>query len=274
MASPRRLTHTGHAKQTPRCCPDGRHLVYAQINGARITLRYVSLEGADDRPLFAGRDDYIQQHPAWSADGRRLAFTVNEGFRNGQIGVHACDAEGLEFREFRAVITPGQNCQPAWSPDGRQLAYVALSHQLWIAAADGTSRRRLASVAGIQFWPAWSPDGRWIAFAGTHDGHTQLYRIRPDGSELTRLTRSEGLDTHPAYSPDGRRLAFASNRGGDYDIYAMPADGEGPGAAARNVTRHPARDDYPAWLPNGRELLCVSTRDGAFDIYRVPVELP
>jgi TolB protein len=262
-----RLTHTQHQKQSPIPAPDGKHVVYTRIMGAYLSLRVLPWEGGEERPLFAAREDYIQQHPCWSRDGKKLAFTVNEGLRNGQIGVHACDTDGLVCSGFRPVITPGQNCQPAWSPDGKQLAYIGLSHQLYVADASGGGRRRLASLAGIQFYPAWSPDGRWIVFAASHEGHFQLYRIHPDGAGLERLTRSDSLDSHPAYSPDGRWLAFTSNRSGDYELFVMPAGG----GEARNVSQHPARDDYPAWTPDSRALLFVSTRDGGFDLYRQAV---
>ncbi|MBM3459898.1 MAG: hypothetical protein FJX77_15360 [Armatimonadetes bacterium] len=265
-----RLTRTGHPRQTPRVSPDGKLVVFTRIAGAYLSLRRIGPEGGEELPLFPGRDDFIQQHPCWTRDGRSLAFTVNQGLRNGQLAVHACDREGESFTRFRAIVPGGQNCHPAWSPDGRQLAYVALSSQLSLVNADGSGARRLGSLAGQQFFPSWSPDGRWILFTSSHEGAYQLYRMHPDGSGLDRLSQGEGLDTHPVWSPDGKRIAFASNRTGSYDLYTMDPGG---GRVIRH-TSGDARDDYPGWSPDGRSLYFVSTRDGSFDLYRTALQSP
>ena len=63
--------------------PDGSYLVYARTIGPRITLMKVPAQGGDEQVLLPDRSgDYIQQHPVWSPDGRRFAFTANDGYRN------------------------------------------------------------------------------------------------------------------------------------------------------------------------------------------------
>lgn len=266
---PRKLTQTRHQKQTPVSCPEGE-IVYAEINGAHIRLRVIAADGSGDRLLLPERDDWIQQHPAWSPDGRRLAFTGNEGFRNGQISVYVCEVDGLRCTGVRPLITPGQNCWPAWSPDGKRLAYIGVSHQLMLADADGGNRRRPLSLAGIQFHPNWTPDGEWILFASSHAGYFQVYKIRPDGRELTRLSRGDGYESRPAVSPDGRWVAYSTRGLDGSGIVAAPIGGGEP----IRITTTEALDDYPSWSRDGSRLHFVSTRDGGFELYAVdPREL-
>src|SRR5206468_400508 len=134
---PVRLTHSYHQKQHVRFTPDGQHLVWAQTIGARITLMRVAAAGGTEQPLLEGRDDYIQQHPAWSANGKQLAFTVSDGHRTGRIGIMVCAAEGLKFSNYRPVLFGGQFSYPSWSPDGKQLALIAGNQRLMVAGADG-----------------------------------------------------------------------------------------------------------------------------------------
>src|SRR5437867_520221 len=100
-ATPVRLTHSYTTKQHLRFTPDGKHLVFARTLGAYIALVHIRAEGSEERVLFEERKDYIQEHPAWSADGKQLAFTTSDGYRTGRIGIFLCDAEGLSFSNFR-----------------------------------------------------------------------------------------------------------------------------------------------------------------------------
>src|SRR5688572_9733590 len=109
-ATATRLTSSLHHKQHLRFTPDGRHLVYARTIGPRITLMSAPRGGGAERVLFPDRrDDFMQQHPAWSPDARRLAFTINDGLRSLRIGIFQCDADGLTFTNFRPLLMGGQD---------------------------------------------------------------------------------------------------------------------------------------------------------------------
>src|SRR5262249_21669172 len=159
----------------------GQHLVFAQTRGEVIKLMAVKADGSEEQPLFKDRKDYIQQHPAWSPDGKRLAFTISDGHRTGRIGIFLCDAAGMSFTNLRPFLMGGHDSYPAWSPDGMQVAFISRSLHLTLAQADGTGRQLLGPPEGLQGQPSWSPDGRHIVFSSSHLGHTELFTIRPDG---------------------------------------------------------------------------------------------
>ena len=185
--------------------------------------------------------------PAWSPDGRRLAFAST---RDGDPHVFVAERDGGRLRD----VTAGG--EPAWSPDGRRLAFArpeGAGSDVWVVDADGGRARRLAAGE----WPAWSPDGRRIAV----DRGGEVYVASPDGGRPVPLTRGR----LPAWSPDGRALAFTSDRGGSDDVYVLTLRT----SAVRRLTSDAADDWAPAWSPDGRRLLFVSDRDGRDQLFTI-----
>ncbi len=266
--TPQRLTSSFHHKQHLRFAPEGGTLVYARTIGPRLTLMKVPADGGAEQPLLPERtQDYIQQHPVWSPDRRRFAFTVNDGHRNLRIGVLLGEVAGERIINFRPWLMTGQDSFASWCPDGRQVAFIAGNQRLMTASADGTGRKLIGPAEGISGQPHWSPAGDRIAFSSSHEGNFEIYTIKPDGTALTRLTHDSRADYRPVYSPDGRWLAFTSARQGHNRIYLMRCDGTG----LRCLTPHDALYDHAAWSPDGRRLAFVSTRDGGYDVYTIPV---
>jgi Tol biopolymer transport system component len=191
---------------------------------------------------------------AWSADGRRLAYTT----RRGQ-DLLVIDADGSDGR--RVSHEEGGASSLRWSPDGRTIAYLSRHgkhRDLLVIDADGSDKRRLSHDAG-GFFIRWSPDGDRILFETEHG----LSIINADGSGARSLTRDDADYESPSWSPDGQSIVFASTpprRSGRADpnsgIYLMNADGTG----RRRLTPPSERFDSPTWSPGGDRIAFVRSR--------------
>jgi Tol biopolymer transport system component len=210
-----------------------------------------SMKGGEETRLTEG------SHPAWSPDGRRIAFTRNS---NDRWDIYLMDADGSNVmrRTYPVgldILGNGINGfhSPAWSPDGRRLAVATGSDDhgniYTLTMADD---ERPVPIQRMAAAPAWSPDGSKIAFVRLYgwDAYGVLSVMNPDSSDVTALVIGDGdgsttfLD-HPTWSPDGRRIAFAACPF-SCDVYAIGSDGSGLKQLTRGTTTR-----SPAWSPDG-----------------------
>ena len=107
-------------------------------------------------------DTHSDGEPAWSPDGRKIAFVSD---RDGGVG-------------------PNQ-----------------LAGEIYTMNADGSAQTRLTNNPALDFAPAWSPDGTKIAFTTDRDGSYQIYTMNADGSQQTRVTQDPTDSTKPDWQP-------------------------------------------------------------------------
>ena len=199
--------------------------------------------------------------PAWSPDGRRIAYEVMKP--DSEIGIWIMKADGTGSRK---VIKGGQS--PTWSPNGRRIAFEEWDSSgsdasIYTARVDGSGVRKVTdeacSVIGCEDdSPAWSPDGRRITFLRytRFRGELQddVYVVAPTGRGLRRLTRTKESEGRLAWSLDGTKIAYVggSSFGLNFDnlgLYVMNADGSGK----RRLTRG-FHVNSPTWSPDGRSI--------------------
>jgi TolB protein len=235
--------------------------------------------GQIDRLIRHTTDGLDKQRPAWSPDGRTLAFARHErgGQRIHQYLVEPDDPDSLRR------LTPDRDDPTFWAvfrpTDGQTLLLAVISFSGTQGNIDIASIRRdstdLKVIArdpqpklSFQDWPAWAPDGDQFAFSSTHEGNQEIYLAKADGSEWRRLTQHPGIDAHPCFTPDGHRLVFATDRWGGFELASMNRDG----TDVRRLTQSPGLDDYPAVSPDGRRIAFVSNRDGNFEVYVIDID--
>jgi Tol biopolymer transport system component len=230
--------------EAPALGPGG-NFAFASARDGASKIYVANLEEGIARAITDGADGGDRE-PAWSPDGKRIAFV--RGDPHDQRHLYVVDVAG---GAPTALVEgdddhPERVGAPTWSPDGKRMVFAADRRGghgtlLWLVDSDGKNLARLtAPRQGAWFIhdrrPAWAPDGSVIAFAsnrhvssGDHATDFDIYAIRPDGSELVQLTEDPGVADNPTFSPDGNRIFFASTRDAknDYEveIYVMPAAG-------------------------------------------------
>jgi dipeptidyl aminopeptidase/acylaminoacyl peptidase len=194
-------------------------------DGPRRHLWLVDVADGAMRQLTDG--DAEVEAPAWSPDGRTIAFMADRSpDRDRHFGGEQIHLVDVASRAVRRLTAAGVTCaNPAFSPDGGRVAYLRSEspiqvdghlERLWVAdLADGRETcwtRDLDRPIGFRpggyrtpSAPAWTPDGAAVLQIEADGGRSHLARIAPDGVE--RLT--DGAEAVLAFtaSDDRRRVA-------------------------------------------------------------------
>ena len=250
-----------------RVSPDGGRVVFEAFG--RLWLKEVA-SGATRR-LTRDRQAAFELFPAWSPDGRSLAFVRWTDAGLGQIHL----VEAAAGRSRAVTQAPGHYRRPSFSPDGRTLVFErgsggGLTSPLW-ALAPGIYRMPAGGGDMVRI----SDEGRDPHFAGRGDriyfgrmaadddgdSRRELVSVDWNGADV-RVHATSRLGGDFALAPSGRWLAFREN----YDVYVVPMPPAGTVEVARDAEALPVRrastagGDFVNWA-SGERLTWTSGPD-------------
>jgi Tol biopolymer transport system component len=239
---------------SPVLSPGARQVAFAALND----LWLMRIGG---RPRKLTDDTYLENDPAFSPDGRSLAYSSDKA---GSEDLYVRELDG--GAERRLTSLPGAEVAAAWSPDGSSIAFQDQDGATFtVDVASGAVRQVLDPV-----WepgpPTWGPDGDTLALAALEpfsarfrEGTSQVLTLDLDSGStryvdpLPFRSLSNRVDSGPVWSPDGRHLAFVI----ESRLWVMPVDAGGqPAGAPRRITREVAGS--PSFSGDSRQLLYLS----------------
>ncbi|MEB2316300.1 MAG: Tol-Pal system beta propeller repeat protein TolB [Xanthomonadaceae bacterium] len=232
----------------------GRDMTYS--------LMIADADGYNPQTVVRSREPLLS--PAWSPDGRRLAYV---SFERGASSIYIQDLS-TGSREVVASFK-GINGAPAFSPDGTRLA-LALSRtgnpEIYVMDLASRALTQLTSHWSIDTEPVFSIDGRSILFTSDRGGKPQIYEVPVAGGEAQRVTFSGQYNARASLEPGGR-IAMAQGAGNVYRIAVLDRL-HGSGGEVRFIS--PGNlDESPSFAPNGSMILYAARENQRGVLYVV-----
>jgi len=203
-----------HNYQNPRVSPDGRRVAVSITEQDTQTWLYDFARDTLTRFTFGGN---LNELPAWTPDGKRIAFTSN---REGPENIFWQLADGSGGLE-RLTTSERDQVPRSFSPDGQLLAFVerdpSTGFDIWVlrlsapSAGSGQSRevQPFLNTAFTESAPNFSPDGHWLAYISDESGRKEIY-VQPYPGLRGKYQIPTDDGSEPVWNPNGRELFYRS----------------------------------------------------------------
>jgi Tol biopolymer transport system component len=258
--------------------PNGRFLAAAAARPAEEAapgargIHAIPILGGASQPLTSGTPAGFHDNPAFSPDGRRLAYAACRG--------RSCDVEVVDLRPDLTPEGPPRRLTDhglpvsgiAWVRDGKSIVYGSclptVCHLWRVGIAEGSRPERI-ELAGRAAAPATVPSRDRLAWSRSLSD-VDVSRF-VEGQTPEAVLASSFYDYGPDLSPDGKRIAFSSGRSGEsQEIWVAGADGSNPLQLTHGPGQH---QGLPRWSPDGRRLAFNSQGpDGHWDVWVIDAD--
>jgi dipeptidyl aminopeptidase/acylaminoacyl peptidase len=289
----------------PTISPDGRFVAYTlretnwDDNAFETEIWIVA---ADSQPRQLTRSKKSSTSPAWSPDGRRLAFISD---RTDKRQLYVINPEG---GEAEPLTTDAKDSAPegvtaiAWAPDGKSIAFTAkdpkpealkdrdkkygefdlvdqdhlMTHVHVVDVATKAVKRLTEGPVTVGSFD-WSPDGSAIAFDHrinddpSNGGSADISVVRVADKTVRKLVTQDGPDTGPRWSPDGTRIAFETTMANPWFYYANGLIAVVPVSGGSNIdVLTKAFDEDPNLLDWGADGIYFSAAERTYShLFRI-----
>ncbi len=224
------------------------HLLLIGCGSAAVTV--------SASPLLLVQSAADDRDPAWSPDGKHLAFQSD---RDGNWEVYVT-AVGGAASPRRVTDHPAADVGPNWSPSGDRLVFASDRDGrsgIYVAdLASGAVEQLFTSNEAQLSAPHWSPAGQRIAFTQAQEGVFNVALLALPTKEVRPLPGGSSRDLWGRWSPDGREIVYFSRRPPhpeDDELYLWREDG----SVTRRLTQRPGHDFCPSWSPDGKWIVAA-----------------
>lgn len=206
------------------------------LDRRRTHLYVFDLAAKSLRQITSG--DYDDSEPAWSPDGKWLAFSSNrsvpdpDATYDQNIWVVPASNSDKGAHPTQVTTNPGADGSPAWSPDGEWIAYVtqmdphlfdyATRHLAVAPATGGEAKLITLALDRMVTVPRFSPDGKFIYFIADDDGTQNLCRVPVTGGEIARPVGGRLMVNDYSLAKTGDIVAQIATLDHADELYTIP----------------------------------------------------
>ena len=234
-------------------------------NGSRYALMVADADGWNPQVVVRSGEPLLS--PAWSPDGRKLAYV---SFEKGNSAIYVQDIS-TGARDLLASFR-GINSGPAFSPDGRRLA-LTLSKggnpEIYVMDLGSKALTRITNQSGIDTAAVWSPDGASLYFTSDRGGRPQVYQVSASGGGASRVSFQGSYNSDPSISYDGKKIAVAQGNGNNYRIAMLDRS---LGSPRWSMLSPGSLDESPSFAPNASMVLYAAKEGGRGVLYAVSAD--
>ncbi len=212
-------------------------------------------DGYNSHPLLSSKDPIMS--PAWSPDGRRIAYV---SFENRRSSIYVEDVANGS----RRVVSQyhGINGAPAWSPDGRKLALVLSkdgSPNIYALTVSTGQLTQMTHDWSINTEPAWAPNGKSLVFTSNRGGAPQIYQLNLATQAVSRVSYDGDYNARASFTADGSHIAMLHRENGVYNVGLLDLDA----GRFHLLTSNGTDNESPSVAPNGSMVLYGTLYNGS-----------
>ena len=259
--------------------PDGKSLVITDRDAEdqRWGLFLLSVDSGEKRRLSSAPEERVDIDPAFSPDGRTLAFS-REGQGVSDIHLLSVSQDFQPIGEPKRLTFENQlTRRPVWTSDASEIVFSSGTFSnfslFWIASSGSGKPRRLAGCGEDGSEPSISCHGHRLAYTRALTD-VNIWRLEVPGTggktnSPMRFISSTRFDGGAQFSPDGKKIVFSSDRSGSDAIWVCDDDGSNP---VRLTLSAMSALGSPRWSPDGERVAFDSNVDGQWEVYVIGVD--
>jgi tricorn protease len=195
--------------QNAAISPTGARAVFE----ARGEILTVPAEKGDVRNLTR-TTAVAERDPAWSPDGKSIAFFSDE---SGEYALHIVDQTGLgAVKKINLGNPPSFFYAPLWSPDSKKIAYTDKRLNLWyVDVAKGTPVKVTSDRyedPSSTMTETWSPDSKWLTYGKFLENHMRnIFVYSLETGKESQITDGTSDARYPIFDKNGKTLYFTAS---------------------------------------------------------------